>query len=165
MSSVPDWDTYWMTLVYVVASRSKDVNTHVGAVVVGPDNEVRSTGYNSFPRGVEDLPGRQIRPGKYTWFEHAERNAIYNAARTGVSLKGCIMYTPGLPCVDCARAVIQAGITEVVLDKAWGAADKREEWKDSHAAATQLFCEANIKYREWEGTLIMPVRFQRGQEL
>jgi len=75
------------------------------------------------------------------------------------------MYTPGLPCVDCARAVIQAGITEVVLDKAWGAADKREEWAKSHEASKQMFQEAGIKHREWDGDLVVLVRFQRGVEL
>ena len=165
MTGIPDWDTYWMTLVYLVASRSKDTETHVGAVVVGPDNEVRSTGYNSYVRGVEDLPGRQIRPGKYTWFEHAERNAIYNAVRVGVSLKGCVMYTSGLPCVDCARAVIQAGIVEVVIDKKWGDADNRKEWKEGQKASKQMFLEAGVFYREWVGDLVVPVRLQRGKEL
>jgi len=115
-----DWDTYFMSLVYFVAMRSKDKNTKIGAVVVGPDNEIRSTGYNSFPRGINDsVLDRQERPEKYKWFSHAERNSLYNAAMVGIPLKGCRMYTNGVPCNDCAFGVINSGIKEVVVDKEW----------------------------------------------
>ena len=88
-----DWDTYFMSLAYLVGMKSKDPRTKVGAVVVGPDNEIRSTGYNSFPRGMNDrVAERQVAPAKHLYFEHAERNAIYNAARMGQSLKGCRIY-------------------------------------------------------------------------
>src|SRR3990167_7197511 len=98
------WDESFMSMVYLVAMKSKDESTHVGAVVVGPDNEIKSTGYNSFVRKLNDhLTMRQERPEKYYWFEHAERNAIYNATLNGVSLKGCKIYTNGVPCMDCAR--------------------------------------------------------------
>ena len=111
------WDDYFMTMVYLVAMRSKDESTHVGAVIVGPNKEIRSTGYNSFPMGInDDVPERQERPEKYFWFSHAERNAVYLAARVGIPVEGCTMYTNGIPCTDCAFAVIQAGITEVVVD-------------------------------------------------
>ena len=63
------WDDYFMTMVYLAAMRSKDESTHIGAVIVGPDNEVRSTGYNSFPRGMnDDIKKRQKRPEKYFFF-------------------------------------------------------------------------------------------------
>jgi len=117
---VPNWDDYFMTMVYLVASKSKDENTHLGAIVVDKNNLVRTLGYNSFPRGINDyVPERQQRPEKYFWFEHAERNAIYNATLTGVSLKDCILYTNGIPCMDCGRAVVQAGIKEVIVDNTW----------------------------------------------
>ena len=96
-------------------------------MVVGPHQEIRATGFNGFPRGVDDtVEERHERPAKYVWTEHAERNAIYNAARSGTSLDGCTLYVNLHPCADCARAIIQTGITLVVCpspqldDPAWG---------------------------------------------
>ena len=114
------WDDYFMTMVYLVAMKSKDEKTHVGAVVVGPDNEIRSTGYNSFPRNAnDDVPERQERPEKYKWFAHGEVNSVANAALTGVSLNGCRMYTNGIPCNNCALLIINSGISKVIVDKVW----------------------------------------------
>ena len=143
----PSWDETFFEICDVVAKRSKDINTKVGSVIVGPDKEVRSTGYNSFPRKIEDgIEARQERPYKYHWFEHAERNAVYNAARVGVPLKGCTIYVPLMPCADCARAIIQAGIVEVVLisleiPEKWAA------WAESMECSRQMFKEANIIVR------------------
>ena len=93
-----------MLKAYAAATKSKDRSTHVGAVVIGPDNEVRTSGYNSFPRNLNDnVEARYERPLKYMWTEHAERNAIYNAAGTGVALKDCDMYCMWFPCHECAR--------------------------------------------------------------
>lgn len=110
------WDTYFFRLAELVATKSKDPSTKVGVVVVGPDHEIRSTGFNGFPRGVDETdPKRWERPTKYLFVEHAERNAIYNAARMGLSLKGCTMYMNfhPIPCIDCAKGVVQSGIKEV----------------------------------------------------
>jgi dCMP deaminase len=120
-----NWHKYFFNLIYPIRSKSKDPNTKVGCVIVGPDNEIRSTGYNSFVRGIkDDVPERLIRPEKYFWMEHAERNAIYNAARVGVPLKGCVIYMFGIPCMDCARAIIQAGIKEIRADY-----QEHQKWK------------------------------------
>jgi len=78
---------------------------------------VRTTGYNGLPRGVsaqEDTRFDRASGEKFFWIEHAERNAIYNAARTGVSLVGCTAYVNRFPCADCGRALIQSGIAQVV---------------------------------------------------
>lgn len=86
-----------MEVAELVASWSKDPSTKTGAIVVGPDREIRATGYNGLVRGVnDDVPERLERPTKYDFFEHAERNAIYNACLTGTSLKGCVMLQPTL---------------------------------------------------------------------
>lgn len=113
---VSDWDTYFLKMCFAVAERSKDPSTQVGAIIVGPDKEIRSTGYNDFPRGVENRSERWERPEKYEWVVHAEHNAILNAARIGISVRGCTLYMPFdvLPCHGCCRAIIQAGIAEVV---------------------------------------------------
>jgi dCMP deaminase len=140
----PSWDDTFIEICGVLAKRSKDENTKVGCVIVGPDHEIRSVGYNCFPRGLNDtLPERQQRPAKYTYFEHAERNAAYNAARIGVPLKGCICYIPGLPCADCARGLIQCGITEVVS----GSNVIPERWRAGCEPALVMLEEAGVLIR------------------
>jgi dCMP deaminase len=114
--AVEGWDAYFHRLCDVVATRSKDPHTQVGAVIVGEGRAVLATGYNGFPRGVDDArPERWERPAKYDWLEHAERNAIFNAARTGARLEGATLYVPCHPCHACARAIVQAGIASVQL--------------------------------------------------
>jgi len=164
--AVPDWDSYFMTMVYLVSTRSKDESSKLGAVVVGPDNEVRSIGYNSFVRGINDyVPGRQQRPEKYLWFEHAERNAIYNAVLIGVSLKGCKMYTNGIPCADCARAVINSGIKEVIVDSKWAWHRKRDpKWDESHKRSLKMFEEAGINLRFFKGKFVKMQRVIGGRK-
>lgn len=114
-----NWNQYFRQIANTVKLKSKDINTKIGAVIVGSDNQIVSTGYNSFPRGIDDNnPERQLRPEKYYWFEHAERNAIFNAALTGVSTKGCTMYlTCGIPCSDCTRGIISSGIKKIVCER------------------------------------------------
>ena len=139
------WDEHFMKMVYVIASMSKDQNTHIGAVVVGPDNEIRTTGFNSFPRGInDDVHERQQPPEKYFWFAHAERNSIYNATRMGVSLKYCTMYTNGVPCADCAIAIIQSGITEVVVHRQWDDLNS-DKWSNSAHRSAMMFAEAGVE--------------------
>lgn len=145
---VPGWDSYYLAVCNVVASRSKDPSTQIGCVIAGPAHEIRSTGYNSFPRGIRDtVAERSQRPEKYLWIEHAERNAIYNAARAGTALEGCTIYVELMPCMDCARAIVQAGIVEVVID-----ADRMEgyssEFYNEHFQLSRvLFEEAKVKVR------------------
>src|SRR5204862_2570860 len=116
MREIPSWDQYYLEICKVVAARSKDPNTQIGCVIVGPNHEIRSTGYNSFPRGIrDDVPERLVRPTKYLWIEHAERNGICNAARAGTATEGCTVYVEIMPCMDCARAIVQAGIVQAVV--------------------------------------------------
>lgn len=110
-----NWNEYFMTMAGVVASKSKDLSSKVGCVIVGPDHEVRSMGYNGLPRGVLDDPSRMERPQKYLWTSHAEENAVAQAARVGTALKGCTAYISHYPCSRCSRSMIQAGIACVVV--------------------------------------------------
>jgi dCMP deaminase len=110
------WNTRFMNLCDHISSWTEDRDFQVGAVIVGPDLEIRSTGYNGFPRGVRsDVEERYDRESgeKFFWVEHGERNAIYNAARMGVAINGCTLYVNRFPCADCARAIIQSGISSV----------------------------------------------------
>ena len=160
-----NWDDYFMSMAYLVASKSKDERTHIGAVIVGNNNEVKSTGYNSFVRGLNDnVLERQKKPEKYFWFEHAERNAIYNATLIGTSLKGCKMYTNGISCMDCARGIVQSGILEIIIDEEW---EKSNQGKDlEHSKRTlQMFNEVGIKIKYWKGKLLNVEKFRRGEVL
>jgi len=140
-----NWNEYFRGIAHQVKLKSKDIRTQIGAVIVGSDNEIVSTGYNSFPRGIDDeVTERQERPEKYYWFEHAERNAIYNAARIGVSTKGCTMYlTCGIPCADCCRGIINAGISKIVLE-ADGHGALGTKWDESAKRSLQMFNETGV---------------------
>ena len=138
------WVEYFRNLADQVKLKSKDENTQIGAIIVGKDKEIVSTGYNSFPRGLKDYEKeRQERPEKYYWFEHAERNAIYNAARIGVSTKGCTMYLScGVPCSDCARGIINSGITRIFCER--GDVTKGKHWEENYDRSWTMLEEAGI---------------------
>jgi dCMP deaminase len=140
-----NWVQYFRNLANQIKLKSKDENTQIGAIIVGKDKEIVSTGYNSFPRGLDDsIKERQERPEKYYWFEHAERNAIYNAARIGVSTKDTTMYLScGLPCADCARGIINAGITRIFCERV--DVTKGPQWKESQERSWDMFLEADVK--------------------
>lgn len=112
------WDGRFIDMAHQIAAWSKDPSTQVGCVIVDPStNTVVATGYNGLPRGVDDkLVRMNCRPDKYEWTEHAERNAVFEAARRGVALEGMTAYLnwEPRPCSDCARALIQAGIKRIV---------------------------------------------------
>ena len=140
-----NWKEYYLNICEQVKLKSKDNNTKIGAVIVGSGNEIVSTGYNSFPRGIDDnKPERQERPEKYFWFEHAERNAIYNAARIGVSTSGCTMYVScDLPCSGCARAIINSGIKKIVVGG--GDSAKGEQYREEFIRSQQMLKEAGVE--------------------
>lgn len=190
------WDTFFIEMAMHVATKSKDPSTQVGCILVGADNEVLSTGFNGFPRGVEEVsygarnphwpvsrradiarhqllfkcscgaevdeddytkhvgkgaPGVRLsdrweRPAKYEWVEHAERNAVYNAARNGIATKGAKAYLnwAPTPCVECTKGLIQAGITEVIGPAIPFPLNK--DWKFDISKA--LLAEGGLKTRE-----------------
>lgn len=144
------WEDHYINMAELVAQKSKDRSTKVGCVIVGPDNEVRSTGYNGFPRNVDDEIGeRHDRPTKYDYTEHAERNAIYNAARVGIPLKGCTLYLnyEPCPCSDCTRGIIQSGIISIV-GPSRPFPGKGVHWKESMKNSREMLEEAGVEIRE-----------------
>lgn len=149
-----DWDTRFMELARHIGEWSKDRSRKVGCVIVGPRNEIRSTGYNGFPRGAKDhLLDRHERPAKYKWTEHAERNAIYDAARIGTALEGCRMYLPWFPCMECARAIVQAGIAELIAIEP----DLSDpQWGSDFADVPQLLKEGGVQVRWWRDGMSAP---------
>jgi dCMP deaminase len=142
MADDKTWTARFMAMCDLVASWSEDRDFKVGAVIVrAPGQVVVATGYNGFARGVSAAdPARHDRPSgeKFHWFEHAERNAIYNAARTGAALQDCTLYVNRFPCADCGRAVIQSGISRLVcppIPQADGALD--HSFSVSHRMLTE----------------------------
>lgn len=111
------WDEYFMGVALLAAERSKDPNTQVGACIVDAQNRILATGYNGFPQGCsdDDFPWNRdeaLGETKYQFVVHAELNAILNAR--GKSLAGAALYVGLFPCNECAKAIIQAGISEVI---------------------------------------------------
>jgi len=128
-----------------VATASKDPSTQVGCVIVGPDREVRSTGFNGFPRGIADTVERyNDREQKYPLVCHGEENAILHAARIGVSVKGCIAYCTWPPCTRCARSLAQVGIAEIVFPAGIEIPDR---WKADFELSGALLKEAGVGVR------------------
>ena len=137
-----DWDKRFLNLAKHISKWSKDPSTQVGCVVVGPDREIRSTGFNGLPRGIEDnderLNDREI---KYPLICHAEENAIMHAARIGISLKGCTAYVTWPPCTRCARSLIQAGISTITYPEN---TEIPERWMADFNLSLNMLKEANI---------------------
>jgi dCMP deaminase len=140
-----NWDARFLELARHISGWSKDPSTKVGCVVVGPDREIRSTGFNGFPRGIEDNTDRlDNRELKYPLVCHAEENAIMHAARIGVALKGCIAYVTWPPCTRCARSLIQAGIREIIYPADLAIPDR---WVDDFRISTEMLKEAGLAVR------------------
>jgi dCMP deaminase len=141
------WDVRFFQLCYLIGTWSEDQRRKVGAVIAGPANEVRAIGYNGLPRGVNgEAELRHSREGgeKYYWFEHAERNAIYNAARAGIGTAGCRLYVSVFPCADCARGIIQSGIVQI---NTFRRPEEDVNFDRSFDVALTMFEEANIELR------------------
>lgn len=140
------WYTRYMDLARHVSTWSKDKSTKVGCVIVAPDERsVVAMGYNGFPRGANDeIPERHARPLKYEWTEHAERNAIYNAANRGIALHDCVMYLHWFPCTDCARAIVQTGIRQLNCPTP---DFKDERWGEKFEIALQILREGRVTVR------------------
>lgn len=147
--SADTWDQRWMDLARFIAAWSKDRSRKVGAVIVDDRNAVISLGWNGFPRGLDDdVDERHQRPSKYAWTEHAERNSILNAAANGHRTAGCRIYVPWYPCADCARAIIQAGIVEVIgIEPDWS----DPTYSADFAVVREMLAEAGVGVRFLDG--------------
>jgi dCMP deaminase len=125
----------------------KRLKTYVGCIIIGPDKRVLCEVCNTYPKGILTSRDRAEAPSKYSWIEHAERNAIYSAARLGISTEGCAMSVELMPCVDCARAIIQAGVVEVVINQDRASEYSGERYSDEHSTALEMLTEAGIAVR------------------
>lgn len=143
------WSQRWLRLAHEVAGWSKD-HVQVGAVIADQNRNPRGFGYNGMPRGLDDDHAPRLeKPLKNWYFEHAERNVIYACARNGISCDACTMYVTHFPCCDCTRAIIQSGITHVVVDAACMMPDTifYGKWADQIAESQIMMTEAGV---HWE---------------
>lgn len=143
-----NWDQYFMGVALLSAERSKDPSTQVGACIVGEDNRILSMGYNGMPRGCDDDDMPWGRDGaaldsKYVFVCHAELNAILNYHGTG-NLKGARVYVTLFPCNECAKAIIQAGITKIVY------ADDKYDDTPAVFASKKMLDAAGVVYEKYE---------------
>ena len=141
------WDEYFMGVAYLASMRSKDPNTQVGACIVSPENKILSIGYNGFPNGCSDDEFTWAREGednKYFYSTHSELNAILNYR--GGSLEGASIYVTLFPCNECAKAIIQCGIREVVYDS-----DKYAS-TPSVIASKKMLDAAGVRYYKYNRT-------------
>ena len=139
------WDEYFMGVALFSMQRSKDANTQVGACIVSDENKILSVGYNGMPTGCndDDMPWGRDGAGldtKYPYVCHAELNAILNS---GTSLKGARLYVTLFPCNECAKAIIQSGISEVVC-----LSDKYAD-SESTRASKMMFGMVGVKCRRY----------------
>ena len=142
------WDEYFMGVSLLAAKRSKDPNTQVGACIVNPENKIISTGYNGFPIGINDDDFPWEREGdflntKYAYVCHAELNAILN--NPGTSLKGCRIYVALFPCNECAKSIIQSGLSEVIY------ISDKYDGTDGNIVSKRLLNAAGVRYTKLEG--------------
>ena len=144
------WHVRWLQMVDLISSWSEDNSTKVGAVIIDARQVLLALGWNGLPRGILAKASRNERPIKYQFYEHAERNAIFNAAAKGIELQGSTLYTQFVPCAECARAIIQSGIKRVIVGKAIC----NERWIESEKLAIQMFFEAKIQLFDLEGPLL-----------
>ena len=140
------WDEYFMSIAMLAKERSKDPNTQVGACIVSEDNKIISTGYNGMPKGCndDDMPwGRDggMLDTKYAFVCHAELNAILNSTQ---NVKGSRIYVDLFPCNECAKAIIQSGIKEVVYNS-----DKYAD-TDGVIASKKMLKTSGVKMRQYK---------------
>jgi len=141
-----NWDTKYLGLAEYISTWSKDPSTKIGAVAIGTKGQVLAQGYNGFPRGIADSPERlNTREEKYKYVVHAEMNVIFNASLNGVSLYESTMYICGLPCCsDCAKGMIQAGVSRVVMKVE--DLDGALRWEDSWNRSKDMFNETGVQW-------------------
>ncbi len=151
------WDEYFMGIALLSAMRSKDPSTQVGACIVNKENRIVSVGYNGFPKGCsdEEFPWERTAENqndtKYPFVCHAELNAILNSH--GREMSGSRIYVALFPCNECAKAIIQAGISEVVY-----ISDKYKDM-DGCRASRRMLEAAGIKLTQFESSRKIEIDF------
>lgn len=143
-NKVLTWDEFFMSTAKIAAMRSKDPNTQVGACIVNKNKHIVGTGYNGMPKGTDDVTAPWGREGpfentKYAYVVHAELNAILNSTE---NLKDCTIYVSLFPCNECAKAIVQSGIKEVVYES------DKYKGTPSNNVSLKILSNAGVKLRK-----------------
>ena len=150
MGRILSWDEYFMGVAKLSGLRSKDPNTQVGCCIVNQNKKIVAVGYNGMPIGCNDkdfpwdVKEGSLENTKYAYVVHAELNAILNSTQ---QLSGCTIYVSLFPCNECAKAIIQTGIKEIVY-----VSDKYAHTEGTRASKFMLD-QCGVKYRKFEGRL------------
>lgn len=154
MSSIIDYKQYFMGVAILASKRSKDPSTQVGAVIVTPDNRIIATGWNGMPKTKTGCNNDLLFPwakdsddatkNKYAYVVHAEPNAIFHASE---SVKGCIMYLTWFPCSECAKSIVQSGISKLVYLKE----NATDRYRVSMECAKIMFSNSGVVCEEYDG--------------
>lgn len=148
-----DINAEYLRYAYSLSTHSIDSSNQNGAIIVAHDNNLIATGVNNFPIGIKVTPERSDqRPTKYRYFEHAERAAIYRAARMGQKVFGATMYAPWAACCDCARGIINSGITTLVVHQERMLMTP-ERWKPIVDEALSMLNEAGVHIHYHSGPI------------
>lgn len=139
-----NWDEYFMSIAYIASLRSKDPNTQVGACITNKNHRIISTGYNGMPNGIDDSKMPWDTPEKHLYVVHAELNALLHGRN---DLEGCVLYTTLFPCNECAKAIIQSGIKEVIY--------LNDKYKDKYNFVASRFMleQAGVNIRQLESDI------------
>lgn len=141
------WEGYFMGIALLSAKRSKDPSTQVGACIVSKENKILSMGYNGLPIGCSDdeypwTKGEDVEDSKYLYVAHAELNAILNYR--GAGLDGTVLYVTQFPCNECAKAIIQSGIKEIIYYE-----DIHPDRKDV-LASKKMLVSSDVSFRKYD---------------
>ena len=162
-----NWDEWFIKLVYLIASKSKDKSSKIGAVLV-KDTQIISTGYNGFPMGVNDnVLDRHERPKKYHYVVHAEVNCLFLAARNGGCTNNCAVYTNVISCVECAKGMINAGIKKLIYHKQCQDQLEKfpiEKWQEQKEIVETMLRESGVELIEFD-KFLNQTAFIRGQPI
>lgn len=141
------WDKTFFDIIDVIAQRSDDPDTQLGAIIVSPTNDIISMGYNGLPRGIKPTELNTTRPTKYDYMCHAESNAILNCVRNSTTIPaGSRLYVQMAPCVTCTRAIIQAGISKIIIGTTTSSNPK---WGEDWAISKDMLFEAGTGWLEY----------------
>ncbi len=141
---------FFLKKCYLLAAKSPDPSTQLGAIIINKYGEIIGEGYNTYPEGVHNKPSRLVSPCKYSYIEHAERSAIFYSAKFGYKLNGNTMYCPWFSCTECARAIIRSGIKRIIGHRSMFERTP-ERWKQSIQTAFQMFEEAKVSTSLYDG--------------
>lgn len=152
---------------YREATESPDTSTQIGAVIVGVHGTVKwsTMSYNGFVRGWTPTDEDYERPRKYVVTEHAERRAIYQAAKYGIKLEGCSLYSTWAACADCARAIVESGLARLVRHMPVGDDDAGQRWMDSILVGDEILISGGVEIVDIWGAIPEAFPILRGGEI